>query len=248
MIKVLSQNNVLRLINENEGGWVHMGAKGETRAGGVLQQLREDILSCELKPNEKLRFETLRSRYEVSFSTLREALARLSAEQLVISEGQRGFIVAPVTIADLKDLTNARVLLEREALRLSMSTGDDAWEANILSSYHRMDRLQMRLGERYFLDEDWAGLHGKFHHALVSACGSPVLLEMRHKLFERAHRYRRMSSQFRTRWRPKDVEHKTLMDATMDRAPEALDLIDRHLRETTENVIEFAGHLFEGEP
>lgn len=220
-------------------------AKGETRAGDVHQRMRDDILSCVLAPAEKLRFEGLRERYEVSFSTLREALARLAAENLVVSEGQRGFAVAPVSLADLQDLTNVRVLVEREALRLSMQLGDDAWEGDILSSYHRMDRLQARLGGQYFLDADWALLHGMFHRSLVCACGSPVLLELRQTLFDRAHRYRRMSSQFRTRWRPKDVEHKTILDAAIARSPEALDLIERHFRETTENVIEFAGHLFD---
>lgn len=219
--------------------------KGETRAGDVLQRLREDILGCVLQPGDKLRFEALRDRYEVSFSTLREALSRLAAEQLVVAEGQRGFVVAPVSIADLQDLTNARVLLEREVLRQSIANGDDAWEAGILASYHRMDRLQTRLGDQYYLDPTWSGLHEDFHYALVSACGSPVLLGIRQKLFERAHRYRRMSSQFRTQWRPKDVEHKAIMDAALDRLPEALELIEAHIRETTTNVIEFAGHLFE---
>lgn len=219
-------------------------AKGETRAGDVLQRLRDDILSFNLRPGEKLRFEALRDRYEVSFSTLREALSRLTAEQLVVSEGQRGFVVAPVSIADLKDLTNTRVLIEREMLRLSMEKGDDAWEAGILTAYHRMDRLQTRLGEHYYFDGDWARLHGDFHLSLVRACGSPILLEIRQKLFERAHRYRRMSSQFRTHWRSKDVQHKEIMDAALDRLPEAVNLIERHIRETTENVIEFAGHLF----
>ena len=219
-------------------------AKGETRAGGVLQRLRDDILSCELRPGEKLRFEALRDRYEVSFSTLREALARLTAEQLVVAEGQRGFAVAPASIADLKDLTDARVLVEREALRRSMEFGDDAWEANILASHYRMHRLQNRLGEYYYFDQEWNVLHGAFHFALVAGCGSPILLELRHKLFERAHRYRRMSSEFRAQWRPKDVQHEKIMDATLDRRTEALDLIEEHIRETTRNVIEFAGHLF----
>ena len=219
--------------------------KGETRAGDVLQRLREDILGCVLQPGEKLRFEPLRDRYEVSFSTLREALSRLAAEELVVAEGQRGFVVAPVSIADLQDLTNARVLLEREVLRQSIDKGDDAWEAGILASYHRMDRLQARLGDQYYLDPTWSSLHEDFHRALVNACGSPVLLGIRQKLFERAHRYRRMSSQFRTQWRPKDVEHKAIMDAALDRLPDTLDLIEAHIRETTANVVEFAGHLFE---
>lgn len=230
-------------------------AKGETRAGDVLQRLREDILACVLQPGEKLRFEALRDRYEVSFSTLREALARLTAEQLVTSEGQRGFVVAPVSVADLVDLTNARVLLEREMLRLAMQNGDDAWEANILAAYHRMDRLQARLGEsaafeaewwnRLHFNSEWSKLHAEFHVGLVKACGSPVLLAMRTKLFDQAHRYRLMSSKFRSQWRPKKVQHKAIMDAVLDRNPVAIDLIDSHIRETTENVIETAGHLFE---
>lgn len=220
-------------------------AKGETRAGDVLQRLREDILGCALQPGEKLRFEALRDRYEVSFSTLREALSRLTAEQLVVSEGQRGFVVAPVSIADLEDLTNSRVLIEREALRLSMIHGDDAWEAAILASFHRMDRLQSRLGAQFYSSSEWVKLHGEFHLALVQACRSPILLEIRNKLFERSHRYRRISAAFRTKWRPKTTEHKAIMDSALDRMPETLDLIERHIRETTVNVIETGGHLFD---
>ncbi|MDK4740251.1 FCD domain-containing protein [Rhizobium sp. CNPSo 3464] len=220
-------------------------AGSETRAGDVLQRMRLDIINCVLKPGEKLRFETLRTMYAVSFSTLREALSRLAAENLVIAEGQRGFVVAPVSIADLNDLTNVRVLIECEALSKSVRRGDDRWEGNILATYHRMDKLQQRLGREYYLSEEWSAVHGEFHHALVSACASPVLLEIRSKLFERAHRYRRMSSQFRPYWREKGAEHKMIVDAALDRDEEnALRLIEQHIRETTENVIEHAGHLF----
>lgn len=222
---------------------------GETRAGDVLQRMRLDIINCELKPSEKLRFEALRGRYNVSFSTLREALSRLAAENLVLSVGQRGFVVAPVSIDDLNDLTDTRVLVEIEMLRRSIRNGDDGWEANILAAFHRMDRLQARLGREYYLSEDWTKAHGAFHSSLVAACRSPTLIEIRHKLFERAHRYRRMSSQFRTKWRKKDVEHKMIVDATLARNEDkALALIERHIRETSENVILHAGHLFPQSP
>jgi GntR family carbon starvation induced transcriptional regulator len=218
---------------------------GETRAGEVLIRMRRDIINCVLKPNEKLRFEALRKMYSVSFSTLREALSRLAAENHVISEGQRGFVVAPVSIADLHDLTNARVLVEREALRLAIENGDDRWEDGILAVLHRMDRLQQRLGKEYYLVEEWAKVHSEFHRSLVAASGSPILIEIRQNLFERANRYRRMSSQFRTKWREKTAEHKMIADAAVARdSANALRLIDRHIRETTKNVIKYAGHLF----
>lgn len=218
---------------------------GETRAADVLTKMRTDIISCGLKPGSKLRFEKLRQMYAVSFSTLREALSRLVAEGLVIAEGQRGFLVAPVSLSDLNDLTNVRVLIERECLRLAIAQGDDQWEADIIATYHRMDRLQNRLGLNYYLSEEWAKLHGKFHFSLVAACDSPSLLEIRRELFERAHRYRRMSSQFRPQWRAKDVEHKMIMDTVIARdLAKAQELTERHIRETTENVIAYAGHLF----
>ena len=218
---------------------------GETRAADVLARLRNDIISCALKPGTKLRFETLKELYEVSFSTLREALSRLVAEGLIIAEGQRGFEVAPVSLSDLNDLTDVRVLIERECIRLATARGDDHWEADIIAAFHRMDRLQNRLGSNYYLSEDWAKLHGAFHLSLVAACHSPNLLEIRQKLFERAHRYRRMSSQFRPQWRAKDVEHKMIMDVVIGRdVATAQNLIERHIRETTENVIAHASHLF----
>lgn len=64
------------------------GTKGiaETRAAGVLQRMRRDILGCALPPGARLPFEFLRSTYKVSFSTLREALTRLAADGLVVGE------------------------------------------------------------------------------------------------------------------------------------------------------------------
>ena len=218
---------------------------GETRAGDVLARMRSDIISCTLKPGTKLRFEKLRELYEVSFSTLREALSRLVAEGLVLAEEQRGFVVAPVSLSDLNDLTDVRVLIERECIGRAIARGDDRWEADIIAAFHRMDRLQNRLGANYYLSDEWAKLHGSFHFSLVAACSSPNLLEIRQKLFERAHRYRRMSSQFRPQWRAKDVEHKMIMDAVISRnVTTAQDLVGRHIRETTENVIAHASHLF----
>ena len=129
---------------------------GETRAADVLHRMRTDIISCALKPGAKLRFEALRDMYAVSFSTLREALSRLVAEGLVIAEDQRGFVVAPVSIDDLNDLTYVRVLVERECIGLAIKHGNDDWEADIIGSFHRMDRLQTRLGANYYLSgECW---------------------------------------------------------------------------------------------
>ena len=55
----------------------------------VLRRMREDILCCVLKPDQRLRFGELRQRYDTSVGTLREALSHLVSEGLARSL-QRG--------------------------------------------------------------------------------------------------------------------------------------------------------------
>jgi DNA-binding GntR family transcriptional regulator len=75
----------------------------------VLRQMREDILCCVLKPDQRLRFGELRQRYDTSVGTLREALSHLVSEGLARTEAGRGFTVAPVSRADFLDLSELRV-------------------------------------------------------------------------------------------------------------------------------------------
>lgn len=211
---------------------------GGTLANDVLHRLREDIISCILKPGEKLRFEALREIYGVSFSTLREALSRLASERLVVSEGQRGFVVAPISAEDLLDVTDARVVLERECIARSMARGGAEWKAAVLAAYHKLDRLEATLDNQQRVTREWDQSHFDFHEAMVAAAGSPTLEELRHGLFERARRYRRLSALVRKAPRVKSDEHRMLMEAVLSGdSAAAQDLIERHIREIAQNVI-----------
>lgn len=213
---------------------------GRTLATDVLHRLRGDIITCALLPGSRLRFETLRSVYQVSFSTLREGLQRLASEGLVVADGQRGFIVAPVSRQELSDVTNARVLVEREVLRLSIANADGDWRTRLMSAFQRMDQLP----EQGSTSPEWTDAHAAFHEALVSNCGSRVLLEFRANLFDRAHRYRRLAASHRTYSRSNSAEHRAIMEAALaSDETRACDLIDRHIRRTSDDVASI-GALF----
>jgi DNA-binding GntR family transcriptional regulator len=221
--------------------------EARTRAADVLGRLHVDIVTCRLKPGEPLRFEPLKEAYGASFTTLREALTALAAEGLVISEGQRGFHVAPVSHSDLLDLTEARVLIERKLTELAIARGGDEWEVAAAAALHRMTLAEHRLGARYALEPEWKLLHLQFHEALVAASASPILLGIRASLFARAERYRSLSSLYRRTKRDKAGEHKAILDAALARKTDkALDLIDGHIRSTTEAVLE-CGRKFLGD-
>lgn len=215
-----------------------------TLAAGVFNRLRSEIVSCRLEPGLPLRFETLKEKYGASFSTLREALTALVAEGLVVSEGQRGFRVSPASRSDLVDLTNSRVLIERELLKLAIAKGGDDWEIATTAALHRMSILVQRHGSKFYLHDDYRTAHQQFHEALVSASGSAILLAVRANLYARAERYRSLSAIFRKHKRNKIDEHKAILDAAIARKSEkAQDLIEHHIRATTSNVLENAGEL-----
>src|SRR3546814_8042529 len=118
------------------------GLVGGTLASDIHHRLREDIVSCVLEPGQRLRFEQLKEIYGASYSTLREALSSLVAEQLVVAEGQRGFRVASISAADLLDLTDARVLLEREAVRRAIERADASSRAKTMRSEEHTSEIQ----------------------------------------------------------------------------------------------------------
>ena len=80
----------------------------KTLAEGAYRALRRDIIEGRLAPGEKLRVEHLKDNYGVGAGTLREALSLLISDALVVSQGQRGFRVAPVSLADFDDITRRK--------------------------------------------------------------------------------------------------------------------------------------------
>ena len=221
---------------------------GKTIAADITHRLREEIVTCALAAGEPLRFDVLRERFGASFTTLREALTALAAEGLVDAQEQRGFRVAPVSRQDLVEVTDARVLIEVELMRRAIQKGDDDWEIAVMSTLHRLKRIEQRDPEHPLRDPEWKIAHRQFHQALVSACGSATLLAIRAELFDRAERYRHLSANFRPRPRDKAGEHQAIMQAAISRnADLAVQLIETHIRTTADNVAKYAGHLLETE-
>lgn len=207
-----------------------------TLNASVFRQIRADIVACHLAPNERLRVETLRERYGVGGSPIREALMRLEAEGLVTLEQNKGFRVSSVSREQLDDLTATRIEIETTALRWSIEKGGVEWEANLLAAFHRLSRLKKTRHDSG-TNTDWFREHRHFHSALVAACGSPLLMGIREGLFDQAERYVALSitSGFPTR---NDLgEHEQIMRAALARnATRATQLNKSHIERTTDRV------------
>lgn len=229
-------------------------AKGQTMTAQAYEQIRSDILSGRMKPNEKIKISDLVSKLGFSLGAVREALSRLSSEGLAVTETNKGFRVAPITEADLLDLTRTRILIETECLKNAIENGDLKWETGIVSTLFEVSRIPVYDPEDpEALNPEWVDAHQRFHQALVAACDSPWLLKIRDSLFAQSERYRSATASISRLQRDLNAEHKAIADAAIARDPKAAVeamhahlshtrkiLVDAHLAQSTEETAKAA--------
>jgi len=221
-----------------------------TKTESAYRLLRKDILTTRLLPSAPLKLGALRAAYGIGWTPLREALARLEAEKLVTAVSNRGFAVAPVSRAELEDLTRARLVVEVPLLLESIGKGGGDWESAVVTAHYRLSRCRFSADDtsEETVDE-WDEKHAAFHSALLSAATSNWLLRFQATISDqlrRHHRFLGLTPTLRTAAGLKDggydeavaalrqamaIEHHTeLMEAALDRD------LDRARRLMTEHI------------
>jgi DNA-binding GntR family transcriptional regulator len=216
---------------------------GSTRADGIYQRLRADILGGRLVPGERLKFPDLCARYATSVGAAREALARLAAEGFVIASPHQGYAVRPLSHEDLAELTWARVEIESLVLRLAVRDGDMRWEAGAVAAHHVLERTPiLRPDDPDHPSDEWSAAHAEFHNALLAGCRNRRLLDMARVLRHEAELYLQWSVSFgREPDRDLPAEHRALLDAAVARDAElAAELIRDHIAHTAQLLISCA--------
>ncbi len=198
------------------------GRRMRTLSDDAVRQIYQDIVAGRFRPGQKLKPEELKQRYELGSSPIREALLRLSAEGLVLFEGQRGFRVPPASLAELHDIADVRCMLSDMAMRLAIVRGDDNWEANIVAAFHRLEIIARPMAEEpaRYLDQ-WERRNREFHFALEAGCNSPWLLHFSNVAFSQSERYRRLFVHYPVLLPQAQEEHHAIMEAALRRDADA---------------------------
>ena len=206
-----------------------------TLVARVQRSLRREIIRLKLRPGARLRIDDLRAHYDVSSSAVREALLFLVADGLVTTEPNRGFRVAPMSLADYAEVTRLRKELERVALTESLGAGGEEWEVGIVAALYRLNAVNLldQPGEEavdLYNDRNEA-----FHNALAGASPSWWIRRFRHMLAAASTRYRMLHRREPGAGRDLRTEHQAMADAALARDVRLLcrlsdDHIDRSYR------------------
>lgn len=207
-----------------------------TIASQLMARLREAIVSGALPAGSKINLDQARAQFQVSLSPLREALARLIPTGLVVFEDNRGYSVAPVSLADFAEIARLRAHFECYALREAMQRGDLRWEGEVMRALHLVNHTERDASHPETL-EKWEAAHRAFHLALTSGCDMPILLNFCSMLLSLNDRYRRTFLKRTSGDRNVMLEHSEIAQAAVARdADKACQLLCQHLTRTATNL------------
>jgi DNA-binding GntR family transcriptional regulator len=99
---------------------------GELLGDSIFEQIKREIVECQLAPSDLIVESALAGRYGVSKGPVREALKRLSALGWVRALPRVGYVITPVRVTDVDEIFATRLLLEPEAVRLATARISEA--------------------------------------------------------------------------------------------------------------------------
>lgn len=142
----------------------------------IVKVLRNSVLTCELRPGDRLVESKLCERFEVSRPSLREALACLASEGLLIHRPNRGYQVAEITLEGFKNRCELRIIVEGASARLAAKRASPE-QVKALNS---AAAIEVAADDAVALIEQ----NRRFHLEIAKATGNPTVVEFTRKVLD----------------------------------------------------------------
>lgn len=139
----------------------------------LLHRLENAILAGDMRPGERLLATQVAEEYEVSLTTVREALLMLEQKGLVISKPRRGTFVTRISEREAYELCQARALLESFAVSVCAGNISQDVLAQMAAQIDVMRTCQLPRDLPRLIQADL-----DFHQCLIEQSQSSQLVEL----------------------------------------------------------------------
>jgi len=178
----------------------------QSLADKAYHAIRRLIVSLELAPGALIDERDLIERLEIGRTPVREALRRLSQEQLVEVYPRRGMFVTPVDARALARLSEVRAVLEPEAARLAAERASDA----------DREELGLLLSELEGGGSELIDLDERIHRAVYRAAHNELLQTTLEQYYTLALRIWSIALDRAHELEEAVAEHRALLEAIHD--------------------------------
>ena len=206
-----------------------MQVNRSTLADAAAEGIRQMILNGDLAVASPLRQEELAAQLGVSRTPLREAIAKLATEGLVVADSHRGAVVAKPSLDELRETYEIREALEVLAGRLAaeLSTPEDIVALDgVLALFTDVTDTAA-----------WAELNTRFHMEMYAISGRKQLFKLISTMRNRTELFVRMLVSSPERLEQAHQDHVRILAALEARDPDATEAeIRAHLSTTVASV------------
>ncbi|GAB3272184.1 GntR family transcriptional regulator [Sinomonas notoginsengisoli] len=140
-------------------------------AAVVYQQLSNEIFSGKVLPGQRLRERELSEQFGVSRIPVREAIHRLEQDGFLVTAPRRGAVVRKLTLKDVDELFDLRVLLESFAAAGAAEKVRQGTDGSILTQTLAEAKAALESGDVTRTSE----LNSAFHDQIVVLTGNALL-------------------------------------------------------------------------
>ncbi|MFC9465575.1 GntR family transcriptional regulator [Streptomyces coelicoflavus] len=194
----------------------------------VYEAVKAMVMDHVITPGARVGIEPVSRSLGVSATPVREAMARLESDGLVVKRSLSGYRATELlTRQGVEELFEMRLLLEPRAAALAAEHVEDDGMDRIEALVEEMQGLPDK-GESYAVYGRFAALDQRFHDALAAASGRTLLAAAVERLHTHLHLFRLGAV---TGGSPSTVtEHGRILRAVLRRSPErAADAMREHL-------------------
>jgi DNA-binding GntR family transcriptional regulator len=177
----------------------------------IFDVVREKIVSGSLSGDQPIRQDALAAELGVSKIPLREALARLEQESLLISHANRGYFVRPMTANEAEEIYALRLAIEPSAVGMAALAANDEERAAAIAALEALDDAADKHLELV------TARNREFHIALTRPCRRDLTMQLIERLQIMSERYSYKHLEPAGRGDRAHLEHTVLLKTWLSR-------------------------------
>ena len=213
-----------------------MGLNKSTLSEQIYQILRNDILTQKIKCGEKLTLKVLQERFQVSSTPIREALTRLTQDQLVSYYSNIGINVISFTADDLREIYSFMGDLDGLAIRYASASPEQEKLLAEAKAILESGRKAAKTGDA----ETWNNCSDEFHLVFYRYCSNSRLTEYAERLRSGISIFSNQYSNETVIQTQIDDEHQAIFDAYQNGEFEkAVQMMKSHLDDSLKYALSF---------
>jgi DNA-binding GntR family transcriptional regulator len=206
----------------------------ESLADKAYQALKKDIITCSLRPGQQIVQAQLSNAYGFGATPIREALQRLAQEGFVEAIPRFGYVVSPITLRDLREIFELRLIIESAAARLAATRGSHEQLERILEDC----QFSYMYGERDSYTQ-FLSRNIDFHRSVAVAAGNNRMVHLLTGLLQEMTRVFHLGLDLRDSADEMRDEHIALAERLLDRDPgRAEDVVRGQIESSEARVLE----------